>query len=452
MGTADAIRKVADIVANIHHPRIAVVSATAGTTDRLIQVCREAVANEAWEETFKDIMGKHETIVRELKIQCDLSQIYETLTDMLKGVNLLGELSPSARDRIIGFGEHLSSRILAALLNARGEKARQCNAQDFIFTDNNFGEANVDFQKTSPAVVAGIKPLIEKNITPVVTGFVARAINGRPSVLGRGGSDYTAAIIGAALGASEVQIWTDVEGIFNADPRIIPEARALNELSFAEASELAYFGAKILHPKTIKPAIAKNIPVRILNTFNPKAAGTVIANRENESLKSVTFKKGITIINVCSAGMLDARGFLAKLFEAFARHGAAVDVVATSEVNVSMTVDNGVPQGLIDDLEVFSTVTVLENRAIMCLVGAGIRADKTVLGKLFTAIADHNINMVSQGSSKNNITFLIAEEEAKEITQKIFKTFFIYEPIHHRRNGRGRAGNARVPASAKISG
>lgn len=453
MGTADSIGKVADIIATIHAPRAVVVSAVSGVTDELIRLCGQAVDGGGWEETLADIIEKHETVVRELNMKLDLNPLYETLANIIKGVNLLGELSASAKDRIIGFGEHISSRILAALLNARKMKAHQENAQEFIFTDNNFGEANVDFEKTNPAVVARLKPLLLKNCTPVVTGFVARAENGRYSVLGRGGSDYTAAILASALGARELQIWTDVDGIYNADPRIIPEARALEQLSFAEASELAYFGAKVLHPKTIKPAVAKNIPVRILNTFNPDSAGTVITNRERESLKSITFKKGITIINVCSAGMLDARGFLARLFEIFAKHNVAVDVVATSEVNVSMTVDSGVPQNLIKDLEMFSTVTVLRNRAIMCVIGAGIRADTAVLGRLFTAIADHDVNMVSQGSSKNNITFLVAEEEAKEITQKIFKTFFqIYEHSNNRRNRRSRAGNARVPASAKISG
>jgi aspartate kinase len=467
MGGAAQISKVAEVVANLPAPRLAVVSATSGTTNMLIQLCEEAVEGGPWEETLAAIIKKHAAIVAELDLAdpetassatCNLTPLWEILTNIIKGVSLLGELSPSARDRIISFGEHASSRILTALLNKQGTQAAQCNAQEFTFTDNNFGAANVDFEKTNPAIVEKFTSLLAKGITPVVTGFVAQAENGKFSTLGRGGSDYTAAIIGGALEADEVQIWTDVAGIYNADPRIIPAARPLEQLSFAEASELAYFGAKVLHPKTIKPAVAQDIPVRILNTFDPEAPGTVITSTECISLKSVTYKKGISIINVCSAGMFNARGFMAQLFEVFAHHNVAVDVVATSEVNVSVTVDNGIPEGLINDLEKFSTVTVQKHRAIMCIVGAEIRTDAGILGELFMAIQDHNVDMVSQGSSKNNITFLVAEDEAQEITQKVFNTFFLStnlqdhnEDRNHRSNRRSRAGNAQVSAKTPVS-
>ncbi len=259
---------------------------------------------------------------------------------------------------------------------------------------------------------------------PVITGFVAQAENGHYITLGRGGSDYTGAIVGAGLMASEVQIWTDVDGILNTDPRLVPEAKVLTQVSFQEAGELAYFGAKVLHPKTIKPAIEKNIPVRILNTFNVSAPGTLITNEEEESLKAVTYKKNISIINICSAGMLEARGFLAKIFEVFAKHKVSVDVVSTSEVSVSLTVDNNFADIVVEELSAFASVNVYKGMAIVCLVGGGIITNSGVLSELFGAVSEHNVMMVSQGASKRNITFLVKEEEAQEVVKKVFNKFF----------------------------
>lgn len=424
MGTDMAMRAVAEIIRNVAGGKVAVVSATSGTTDVLIRLGKEAVSGGDFEATLGELRKKHEDIVANLGINLDLNGFFEETLKILHGVNMLGELSLNILDRLQSFGERISATILAEYLRANGIEALMIDAFDFVRTDNNFGAGNVDFVATDELAAGVLMPLIEKGVVPVVTGFIGQAENGQYITLGRGGSDYSGAIVAGALGAAELQIWTDVDGILNTDPRLVSEAKVLPQVSFNEAGELAYFGAKVLHPKTIKPAIEKNIPVRILNTFNVEATGTLITNEETQSLKSVTYKKNISVINICSLGMLNAHGFLARIFEAFARHKVVVDVVSTSEVSVSVTVDCSVPENLIEELSSFATVKVHENMAIVCLVGEGIKTQSGILGQLFSAVREHNVSMVSQGASKRNITFLVNGDEAAEVVVKVFNQFF----------------------------
>lgn len=435
MGTAESLGQVAEIVMACEGQKAVVVSASSGTTDKLIALGEAAVGGGDWEMILAEIRERHEKMVKDLGVELSpesglgsgLGKFWEDLRKLCDGIAMTGEFSLSTRDRLIGFGERISSEILAALLRKRAAgtvAAEAVDAYEMVFTDNNFSEGNVNFGRSNEAIVARLMPMLKGGVIPVITGFVGQSENGHYITLGRGGSDYSGAIVAAALGAGELQIWTDVDGILNSDPRLVPEAKVLPQLSFNEAGELAYFGAKVLHPKTIKPAISKNIPVKILNTFNPGAPGTLITNRAEESLKSVTYKKGITIINICSVGMFLAHGFLATLFKVFEKYTIPVDVVSTSEVSVSLTVDTAIPEALIEELKKFATVDVYEGMAIVCLVGEGIRANTKVLGDLFTAIADHDVSMVSQGASKRNITFLVKEAEAPEVVKKTFKTFF----------------------------
>lgn len=425
MGDAKAISAVADVLMNISDERVAIVSATSGTTDTLIELGEQALAGSEWEQTLQALIDKHQGIIEDLELDLNLGGFWEETRNLLKGVSLILELSLSAKDRLLSFGERVSSTILAGLLEKRGFSTRAVDAHCFIHTDNNFGEGNVVFEKTNSATRETLLPLLESGIIPVVTGFIAQAENGRYITLGRGGSDYTAAILASALDARELQIWTDVDGIYNTDPRLVPEAHVLPQLSFYEASELAYFGAKVLHPKTIRPAVNKNIPVRILNTFNTGAPGTLITNNEEESIKSVTYRGGVTIINICSGGMLEAHGFLAKIFEVFARHSVIVDVVSTSEVSVSLTVNSTVSQEVLDELSAFSNVSIYENMAIVCLVGNGIRTNAGILGNLFSSLTDYNIGMVSQGASRRNVTFLVNENEVSQVVRNVFQKFFL---------------------------
>ncbi len=466
MGSAKAINQVAEIIGGMAEAKVAVVSvvsATSGTTDKLILLAEaagdsrlhggrlpqstsrlsstlasagdsrlhSALASAAtggnWQEILKGLSEKHAAILAELGLsaQVNLDNFWKELQECCLEVQKKGELMTYMKDKISGFGERISSQILPAILQKNGFKSAAVDAYELIFTDNNFGEGNVDFEKTNKAIVDKLLPLLKDGVIPVVTGFIGQSETAKYITLGRGGSDYSGAIVAGALNASELQIWTDVDGIFNFDPRNEPRAKVLPKLSFKEAAELAFFGAKVLHPKTIKPAIAKNIPVKILNTFNPSAPGTLVINDEEESIKSVTFKKGISIVNICSAGMLTAPGFMAKLFQVFARAHIDVDVVATSEVSVSVTVDNGEADKVVGELSKFATVRVEKGMAIVCLVGAGIIHNRAVLKDLFAAVEDHDISMVSQGSSKRNITFLVKEAEAQEVAKKVFNKFFI---------------------------
>ncbi|MBI5753516.1 aspartate kinase [Candidatus Peregrinibacteria bacterium] len=425
MGTAKAIAQVAEIVGGMKGPKVAVVSATSGTTDKLILLAETAAVAGNWREILDGLIEKHAVIMQELGVKLSLENFWKELGGLCEEVQKKGSLELYMRDEIIGFGERISSNILPAVLVKNGFKSVAVDAYEIIFTDNNFSEGNVDFEKTYKAVAEKLPPLLKDGVIPVVTGFIGQAENGQYITIGRGGSDYSGAIVAGALDASELQIWTDVDGIFNIDPRLEPRAKALEKLSFKEAAELAFFGAKVLHPKTIKPAIAKNIPVKILNTFNPSAPGTLVINDEEESIKSVTYKKGISIVNICSAGMLTAPGFMSKLFQVFARAHIDVDVVATSEVSVSVTVDNGEADKILDQLAKFATVRTQKGMAIVCLVGAGIIHNKHVLKDLFAAVEEHDISMVSQGSSKRNITFLVKESEAQEVVKKVFNKFFI---------------------------
>ncbi|MBI5414642.1 lysine-sensitive aspartokinase 3 [Candidatus Peregrinibacteria bacterium] len=424
MGTAKSISAVADILQKIHAEKIAVVSASSGTTDVLIELGNAALQHGTFLEKFREIRDRHEKIVGDLGVSVNFEAMFTEMQKLLQGIHMLGELSLSSKDKLLSFGERMSSIILSALLEKRGILSKPIDSFDIIFTDDNFGEANVDFLKTNSTIEAVINPILSEEILPVVTGFLGQSRSGQRSTLGRGGSDYSGAILAAAMNADELQIWTDVDGIFNADPRNIPKAHPLQSLSFEEAGELAYFGAKVLHPKTIIPAIQKNIPVRILNTFHPEAAGTIITHKKIDSIKSVTYKKGISIITICSAGMLNAHGFLAKIFEVFAEYEVIVDVVATSEVSVSLTVDSSLPDDILKDLAKFSSVDILPNMAIVCLVGNGIGTGKGILSRLFSVVSDHVIRMVSQGASQRNVTFLVNESEASEVAKKVFSAFF----------------------------
>jgi len=424
MGNASSLQSVAEIVSKNTNPITVVVSATSGTTDELIALANSAMKKGQVERGVTALIQKHEVILSGLGVSLDLNPFWEEIGKVVQGIQLISELSPSIKDRLLSFGERISSFILAALLNQKGIKAVPLDAYNFIFTNNHFGEGKVDFKKTAPAIEKQVLRLLKKGIVPVITGFIGQSESGQYITLGRGGSDYSAALIASALHASELQIWTDVDGILNTDPRLIPGAKVLAQLSFNEASELAYFGAKVLHPKTIRPAVQDNIPVRILNTFNPGAHGTLITTEKEESIKSVTYKKNITIINICSVGMLEAFGFLAKIFDVFARYNIIVDVVSTSEVSVSLTVDAGISEEVIAELETFAHVTVHPKKAIVCLVGEGIRSKKGILGTLFSAVEEYDIEMVSQGASQRNITFLVNEIEAPDVVKKIFNIFF----------------------------
>jgi aspartate kinase len=332
------------------------------------------------------------------------------------------------QDAIASFGERLSAALLAAILRRKGVAAREVDARSCIFTDQNHGCATPLAKETFQRTRAELHPLVEESEIPVLGGFIGSTVGGETTTLGRGGSDYTAALLGAALSAREIQIWTDVSGVLTADPRIVQNARTIPRLSYAEAAELAYFGAKVLHPKTIQPAVEGNIPVRICSSRAPESPGTLVGAEtatSPQTVKAIAHKTGITTLQITSARMLGAYGFLRALFDVFDRHCTAVDVVTTSEVSVSLSLDDTSSlSSIVAELEQLGEVNVEKRRAIICVVGEGLRSTPGIAARIFSAISDINISLISQGASRINLTFAIEAERVVEAVRRLHEAFF----------------------------
>src|SRR6266568_957613 len=311
---------------------------------------------------------------------------------------------------------------------ASGMAGRYVDSRHCLTTDATHGRANPLLPVTIERTRAALTPLLEDGLVPVLGGYIAATADGITTTLGRGGSDYSAALVGAALDAHEIQIWTDVSGVLTADPRVVPGARTVSSLSYAEAAELAYFGAKVLHPKTIQPAMERDIPVRICNSRAPRDAGTVVTALGEVSpggVKAIAHKCGVTILQITSTRMLGAYGFLRALFEVFDRHRTAVDVVTTSEVSVSLTVeDTGSLEAILADLRGLGSVSLERDRAIVCVVGEGLRATPGIAARVFATVRDINVALISQGASRVNLTFVVEEARVGEVVCRLHQAFF----------------------------
>ncbi len=336
------------------------------------------------------------------------------------------------KDAIVSYGEQLSSRLLTEVLKARGVNARHVDSRRLIITDDEFGAAQPIVDETNEIVRLELQPIIAVAEVPIMGGFIAGNRAGETTTLGRGGSDYSAALVAAALNASELQIWTDVTGVMTCDPRICRDAQTIPVLSYEEAAELAYFGAKVLHPKTIKPAIDNAIPVRVCNTFVPNEIGTMILAESGEvpnKIKSIAHKKNITILRITSARMLGAYGFMSAVFQVFDRHRTVIDVISTSEVSVALTLDN--PESIekvVYDLSRLGEVEVETGYAVICVVGEGLRASTGLASKIFSTINDVNVALVSHGASSVNLTFVVKEEFVADVIRRLHREFFFGSP------------------------
>jgi len=435
---AEAIGRVAQIIGNRlkEHP-VVVSSAMGKTTNALLEIAETAAQGNA--ETALRLLNQshnmHLTFAQDfgLAISKDevfltMSQYFKEMCNIVQGLSSLGELTPRSKDAMASYGERLSTLILAAVLEKHGVPARLLDTRRCIITDDNFTRANPLFELTDTAIREQVLPVVERGQVPVLQGFIASTRNGITSTIGRGGSDYTASIVGAALGARDIQIWTDVDGIMTADPRLVPEARRIKVISFDEAAELAYFGARVLHPFTILPAVRKNIPVHVLNSFRPDLGGTLIAREApacKNPIKSIACKKGITVINIVSTRMLMAYGFLKTIFEIFDRFRIPVDVVSTSEVSVSVTVDEtSALSDVLSELRKIGEVTVDEGKAVVCCVGDNLRNIPGVARQVFAAVDDINIHMISQGASAINITFVVDADQLAEVVRLLHGALF----------------------------
>jgi aspartate kinase len=336
---------------------------------------------------------------------------------------------PVLQDAVVSHGERLSSKLLAAVLRARGLVARQSDARRCVITDDQHGRATPLKEETDRHTREALEPLIDAGEVPVLGGFIgSSAATGETTTLGRGGSDFTAGLVGAALRSREIQIWTDVCGVMTADPRVVKDVRTIPRLSYAEAAELAYFGAKVLHPKTILPAVVRNIPVRICNSLDAGAPDTVVyfdAEMTPRTVKAIAHKAGVHIVHITSARMLGAYGFLRAIFEVFERHRTEVDIVTTSEVSVSISLDDDSSlDAIVEDLKHVGAVKVEADRAIICIVGEGLRSTPGIAGRVFSTIRDINVLLISQGASSINLTFVVEQRHAAEAVRRLHAAFF----------------------------
>jgi aspartate kinase len=438
---AAAITRVAGIVRHRAKQKpVVVVSALGGFTDSLVAMGKAAAAGDLAGALKLWRAGKqrHLAALNGLKAnvaQAEVEELLAALQDVLRGIAALGELSPRTQDNVLSFGEMLSSLIVAAAFRAAGLDAVHIDARQCIVTDAGHTKAVPLFDATNPRLRSSLKEHLAQNRVAVLGGFIAATEEGTPTTLGRGGSDFSAAIVGAALGARKIEIWTDVEGMLTTDPRICKDARRIEVIGFEEASELAYFGAKVLHPATLIPAVESNIPVHVLSSRNPQGKGTCIqanAPHSDTTFRAIALKKGTKILNIKAPRLLIAHGFLRSLFEVFEKHSLSPDLVNTSEVSVSVAIEGGRDvKGLVADLKQLGAVELENGKAIVCLVGANIRGRVGICADVFGVIAKAgvNIHMVSQGASEINISFVTEESDAVRAVQALHAHFFREEKV-----------------------
>ncbi|TRO46901.1 aspartate kinase [Candidatus Bathyarchaeota archaeon] len=453
VGTGENIRHVADLVtkyAKKDNKVAVVVSALAGVTNSLLEVaCQAKKSNEKHIQTFTaTLLKKHQdaisTAIASKTIQKEVSQITEkTITELekvLTGICYVGELTPKSKDYVASFGERLSAPIVwGAIKDQKAETQCFTGKEAGIVTDSNFGEADPLMNFTTHLIRERLGPLLEKGVIPVVTGFIAANQDGIVTTVGRGGSDYTATILGVALEVDEVWIWTDVEGIMTTDPKIVPAARMLPQLSYQEAAEMAIFGAKAMHPRALGPVIKANIPVRIRNTLHPENEGTLITKEPNantkEAVKAVAMIKDVAMLNVYGAAMVGAPGSYAKVFDVLGKNNINVMMLSTaaSEANMSMIIKRGLLGRAISNIEIallerggiVSEVTAEDDVAVIAVMGAKMKGTLGVASKIFNTVAKKgiNIHMIAQGSSELNISFVVKEKDGAAVVRAIHEEF-----------------------------
>jgi aspartate kinase len=415
---------------------VVVVSAMGKTTNKLLAIAQSSIRGERDDALaqLQDLREFHTRETRPVILDADwpeaeqiIDRHFQELTELVKGFTVLGELSPRSVDAISSYGERLSSALVALAFRKFGMDSVHFDSRNAVVTDGRHTQAAPIFPLTYARLAATVRPLAREKVV-VMGGFIGATEAGVTTTLGRGGSDFSASIVGAGIGAEEIQIWTDVDGMLTADPTILPGGHRVKSISFAEAAELAYFGAKVLHPATVVPAIEKSIPVLILNSRRPEAPGTRISAEAvpcSNVIKSIACKRKITVVNINSTRMLMAHGFLRRIFEVFDRHQTPVDVVSTSEVSVSLTIDNTARLAdICQELGEFSEVDTEEDRAIICMVGDNIRYTPGVAGRAFQAVDSVNIRMISQGASRLNLTFVVAEQDLARAVEMLHTEFF----------------------------
>jgi aspartate kinase len=417
---------------------VVVVSAMAKVTDQLLRAAGAASLGDRTGALAisSRLRSRHRDtacdLIKDAKSSAALitwiDQKFDQLDEVLRGLAAILELTPRISDLIVSYGERISSRIIAAAFCERGIHAVHVDAREIVITDSQFQKAIPQDSIIEKLANEKLRPLMAEGKVPVLGGFIGSNEAGITTTLGRGGSDFTGALIGGALAADAIEIWTDVDGIMTSDPRVCPDALRVKVISFEEAAELAYFGAKVLHPATILPAVKKNIPVLVLNSRNPGNDGTRITSLAphcSSPFKSIAVKKKLSIIDVVASRMLMTHGYLKAIFDIFDKHQCPVDMVSTSEVSVSLTVDsNDKLPAIAADLSKLADVKYEGKKALICMVGEDIRGQNGMAAQVFAAIRHINVRMISQGASEINMSFMIEEDDADEAVRSLHAAFF----------------------------
>jgi aspartate kinase len=437
VGDAEAIERAATIVrGRLARCPILVVSALAGATNELLAIADQAAEGHLigairGVETLRD---RHMTTAEQLlpagqaqtDVQAEMSATFDELANLALALATLAHATPRSRDAIAAKGEMLSSVLVVAAMRERGVPAELVESGSVMITTDGFGKAEPRLDKIAAAAQQVLRPLVERGVVPVVGGYVGATEHGITTTLGRGGSDYSASLLGAALGAEAIEIWTDVDGMLTADPRVVTGSRLIERIRFDEASELASFGAKVLHPSTIAPAVRLGIPVYIFNSRRPEGRGTEITfEAPKRAVTAIAGKEGVTVLKVRSPRMLLQHGFLRSLFEIFDRHRTSVDVVATSEISVSVTVDDASHlDSLVVDLAQLGDVSIERNRGIVALVGAGLSDSSDAMSRALAALGDIRVHMLSLSASGINLTMLVDGDRVTTAVARLHNEFY----------------------------
>lgn len=445
IGSASAMQRAMEIVAKEKNNSIPVVvlSACSGITNKLIRISAEAGDSnlEKAMELSREVKEFHHGLVdvlinddeRRASVLDKVDVYVGELEILIKGVDIVGELTARSFDTFCSFGELLSTTIFSEAMREAGHDAVWLDMREVMITDDNFSMARPLEDICEKNVKQAIRPLLEDGRIVVTQGFIGSTKDGKTTTLGRGGSDFTAALLGAWLPSDEIQIWTDVDGVMTCDPRVVPDARSIRVMTFTEAAELSYLGAKVLHPDTIAPAVKQSIPVYVLNSLHPESKGTVITNDpamlEGMSygglVKSIAVKKGQCIINFRSNRMLGRHGFMAEIFGVFARAGVSVEMISTSEVSVSLTVSESAPlEELVAELRKMGDVEIEPDVATISVVGDNLRTSKGVAGRIFSAMKEVNIRMISQGASEINVGLVVEGNDVEKAVRSLHREFF----------------------------
>jgi len=445
VGTATAMRQA---IANIAEEKktgapLVVLSACSGITNKLIRIAAVAGAGnlEEAKQLVAEVREFHLDLIKELigseelrKEVIEKIDVYLTRLERLtEGIEIVGELTERSKDRFCSFGELLSTTVFAAALNENGVRSEWIDIRTVMITDDRYGFARPLVETCRKNTNEIIKPLLDAGTVVVTQGYIGATESGRTTTLGRGGSDLSAALFGSWLHSESIEIWTDVDGVMTTDPRMVPEARSIRVMTFSEAAELAYLGAKVLHPDTIAPAVEKNIPVYVLNTWHPSAKGTLITNdpellkgkSHGGLVKSIAVKKAQAILNVRSNRMFGRHGFMSELFDVFERFGISVEMISTSEVSVSLTVDDAaVNESFIKELHTLGEVEIEHKVATVSVVGDNLRMSKGVAGRIFSSLSNVNLRMISQGASEINVGVVIDESDVAAAVSALHCEFF----------------------------